>query len=178
MTLQLSFRTPLEKYNEDGFNIDSGLLFVDTVYEWEVQFHERFPHCFANFLIANMLSMSLLDKCMEDQADKCGFELINGQVDLETWFKMDEHSEWGTIYAIGSQIKENMDEPIFLVIDDGLTDGVFVLKYMPEDDEEGEEVPPVPEEEILINPGFSTPRGGQLSVHRSEPVLLMPQLNY
>lgn len=44
---------------------------------------------------------------------------------------MGNYSKRKTIYAIGSEIEQNKDEPLFLVIDNEITDGKFILKYIP-----------------------------------------------
>jgi hypothetical protein len=49
--------------------------------------------------------------------------------------------------ALGSKLDE--DEPMFLIIDDSMVDGMAVLKHIPDNDDEdvGEEVP-VPSEKV------------------------------
>lgn len=147
----MTFRTPWEKYNNDGINTTTGVIFTDTLCRWEEEFHNLYSPFFANFLFSNSIGMNLLDKCiMHDTPKKCGFELINGEVDLETCFKIEDYSEFSTIYAVGSRLEENLEEPIFLVIDDSLADGVFLLKYMPDDgDDEMDIFDPAPVEEIF-----------------------------
>ncbi|MEI6436616.1 MAG: hypothetical protein WCP32_17450 [Bacteroidota bacterium] len=68
-------------------------------------------------------------------------ELINGKTDFETNLKIEDHSERHTVYAIGSRF--DIDEPMFLIIDDSMADGMAILKYVPDNDNEGvgEDVP-------------------------------------
>lgn len=150
MALQMTFQIPWEKYDVNGFNTLTGILFTDTLAHWEEAFHDRYSYCYANYMYANGIGMNLLDKCLLDPSARCGFELLNGKVDLETCYKIDDYSDVSTIYAIGSQLAENLEEPIFLVLDDSLADGEFRLKYLPEDDdEEVEQLDPIPVEEIF-----------------------------
>jgi hypothetical protein len=60
---------------------------------------------------------------------------------------IESHSKRQTIYAIGSKLDE--DEPMFLIIEDSMVDGMIVLKYIPDRDNEdvGEEIP-VPSERV------------------------------
>ena len=68
-------------------------------------------------------------------------ELINGDIDIETNIKIGKCSKRQTIYAIGSRLDE--DEPMFLVRDDTLADGMVILKYVPDGDNE-EAIPELP----------------------------------
>ena len=82
--------------------------------------------------------MALISRCLDlGNNEKCGVELINGDVDIETHMKMEAHSRYHTIYAVGSEVPGNEEEPIFLIIDDKLANGIVWLKYI--DDAEGEE---------------------------------------
>ena len=67
----------------------------------------------------------------------------NGDIDIETNIKIGKCSKRETIYAIGSRLDE--DEPMFLVRDDTLVDGMVILKYVPDCDED-EVSPDVPVE--------------------------------
>ncbi len=143
----MNFHTPWEQYNDEGVNAATGAHFYDTLGHWEAAFHTRFA-CYANYLFANSIGMSLLDKCLQEPNSKCGFELINGNVNLDVWFKIEKNSDFRTIYAIGSQLPQNLEEPVFLVVDEHLADGTFLLKHLPDDDDEADVAEPLPADKI------------------------------
>ena len=90
-------------------------------------------------------------KCFHDDFDKKLFRfwsqwrLWHGTYQWEDWsytnLKIEEYSKRQTTYAIGSNLDQ--DEPMFLVIDDSMVDGMVILKYVPDSDgsEIGPEVP-------------------------------------
>ncbi|MEI7726892.1 MAG: hypothetical protein WCK09_17415 [Bacteroidota bacterium] len=87
---------------------------------------------------------------MEPNED-CGMDLINGEIDIPTNIKIGKYSKRQTIYAIGSKIDD--DEPMFLVRDDDMVDGMVILKYVPDsnDDDEVNPINPVDAEKIKTN---------------------------
>ena len=64
---------------------------------------------------------------------------MDGEYDLDTNLKLEDRSERTTIYGIGSKLDE--DEPLLLVRDNTMDDGMILLKYVPDSDE-GEDVSP------------------------------------
>jgi hypothetical protein len=56
---------------------------------------------------------------------------------------VDTHSDNNTIYAIGSELEGNEDEALFLVTDNDMVDGVVVLKFITDDNDNTEEEAPV-----------------------------------
>ncbi|MCK9424363.1 MAG: hypothetical protein M0Q38_17400 [Bacteroidales bacterium] len=129
-------------FDENGANTKDGSFFLEVIGEWERDFHDRYYPFFSNYLFSNASTMILVKNCfiLEPNED-CGMELINGNVDLDTNLKIDSHSKRHTIYAVGSRLDE--DEPIYLVIDESMVDGMVILKYIPDNDNEdaGEDVP-------------------------------------
>jgi|AntAceMinimDraft_17_1070374.scaffolds.fasta_scaffold44474_1 hypothetical protein len=124
-------------FNQNGINIHNGQLFCNLIYEWRKDFHNRNSFFYANYLFANRPTMMLLDKCLNFIAGKdigldCGMELVEDEIDLETNFKIEEHSDRRTIYAIG-------DEPLFLIVDNDIGNGIVVLKYIPDNDSDNNE---------------------------------------
>jgi hypothetical protein len=47
------------------------------------------------------------------------------------------------VYAIGSNMPNREDEPLFLIEDSSYVDGLVILKYVPDDNGEREQTPPV-----------------------------------
>ena len=125
-------------YDHQGFHVETEQWFMDLIGEFEQDFHNKFPTCYANHLFANHSTMNLINQAMNlADNENSGMDLIDGEVDLDANLAMEEFSDEKTVYAIGSKIEENEDEPIFLVIDDKLSNGLVLLKYI--DDDESEE---------------------------------------
>ena len=95
-------------FDEIGVEKHTECLFVEIIIEWEKDFNHTYPFCFANFLFSNESTMLLLKRCFDDvEREDFGMELINGQIDFETNFLIDDHSSRTMVYAIGSRIKNN-----------------------------------------------------------------------
>jgi hypothetical protein len=87
---------------------------------------------FSNCLYGNFSTMQLIKHCLDlENQEDCGMELIDGEVVLDKNLEIEKHSKRQTVYAIGS--KFDLDEPIFLINDDDLVDGMALLKYVPDD---------------------------------------------
>lgn len=122
-------------YNEHGTNLKNGNFFLDLIREWEIDFYDRYSPFFANCLFANVSVMIIIKNCLVTEPNEdCGWELINGEIDLDTTLKIGQHSKRPTIYGLSSNLDE--DEPLYLIIDDSMVDGMVILKYVPESDEE------------------------------------------
>lgn len=83
--------------------------------------------------------MILLDVCFDLEKEgeyEFGMDAIDGKVDVDANMDMEEHSNRKTIYAIGSEIKENEDESIYLAADDALSEGIVLLKYISDDSDD------------------------------------------
>lgn len=135
-------------FDENGINTKDGSFFLEIIGGWERDFHDRYYPFFSNYLFSNASTMILVKNCLVLEPDEdCGMELINGKVDLETNLKIESHSQRQTIYAIGSRM--DIDEPMFLIIDNRMDDGKVILKYIPENenDDVNQEVP-VPSERV------------------------------
>ena len=128
-----------EEFDQKGFHVLTQQWFMDLIGEFEHDFHTKFPTCYANHLFANHSSLALINKAMDlDENESSGMDLIDGVIDLDTNLAIEEFSNESTIYAIGSKLLENEDEPIFLIVNDKLPDGLVLLKYI--NDDETEEV--------------------------------------
>jgi len=86
---------------------------------------------------------------VSEEDEYFGMELINGRIDFDTAMELDTYSTTQTVYAIGSYADENEEAPLFLIIDDQIIDGRFVLKYIPDDDDDSENCP-VPEPQGVV----------------------------
>jgi len=140
--MQEMYKYNISEFDHEGLSKIDRKFFPELIKEWEIDFHQQFSPCSANFLFSNYATMSLIDRSLGfGNKEKSGMELINGEIDVETHLKMEAHSRYQTIYAIGSEIQGNEDEPIFLVIDDKLADGIVWLKYIDDIEGEGDEVP-------------------------------------
>ena len=138
------------EFNEDGTNEKDGKFFLELLQVWEEEFHFRFPPLYCNRLYANASSMILIKNCLNvEENEDCGFELIDGEVNLDISDEIDRFSKRIIIYGLGSRIPENEDEPIWLILDEDVADGRIILKYIPDndDDDDNSDVP-VPSEKI------------------------------
>ena len=137
MFYQEYYKFKPEDIDQQGFHIKTQQWFMDLIGEFEHDFHDKFPTCFANHLFANLTTMALIDKALNlDKNESSGMDLIDGEIDLDANLAMEEFSNDSTVYAIGSKIEENEDEPIFLVRNDKIYNGAIVLKYITDEDSE------------------------------------------
>ena len=113
-----------------------------------MEFHKEFKPFYANTLLLNYSALQLVQSCF-DTSEYKNFGM-DGDYDLETNLKIDDHTKKAVVYALGSCIKENEDEPLYLVEDTTMADGMAMLKYIPDNDgdDEVEEPSPTVGEEI------------------------------
>lgn len=152
MIIQEYYKFKKNEFDENGVHIKTQKWFMDLIKEFEEDFHNRFPHCFANHLFASSSTMLLINKAMNlDFNESCGMDLIDGEVDMEVNMEIENHSEMTTVYAIGSKLEENEEEPIFLISNDEISDELIVLKYIPDDDdsEDADDLIPVTENDMV-----------------------------
>jgi hypothetical protein len=142
------YRYQRTKYTTEGIHTEDGSFFLETIKEWERDFHNKYPYCYADYLFANNSTMFLLNRRFDlSETETCGMDLIDGQIDLSTNLEIGKYSAVETTYAIGSA--HNEDEPLMLVIDDKLPDSVVILKYLPENDCAVVELPIPVEKDVL-----------------------------
>ena len=122
----------------------------------EQEFHESYTPLYANHLYCNSFAMRKIEKhlieaypdgtcivCFDDIIENqrkkldngaitCGYELVDGKIDVETTYQMAKHSK--NAFAIGFDAIN--DDDLLLVRDDSLSDNVFVLMYIPENDDD------------------------------------------
>jgi hypothetical protein len=130
-------------YNENGFNVKDGTFFLDIIGWWEKNFHDKYSPLFANCMSGNASTMILVKNCfITEPHEDFGMELINGNIDIQTNIKVGRCSKRQTVYAIGSRF--DLDEPMFLVRDNDMVDGMVILKYVPDSYDEDEVSPRIP----------------------------------
>ena len=155
MTLEKTYSFIKEDYNQDGFNKTNGQLFLNFIAECENDFHEDLAVFIANCLFANSSTMYLMKCCyVTEEYDDFGMDLIDGEINMDVNLDIEKHSKRKTTYAIESRVKGNEGEPLFLIIDENIKDGEFILKYIPDDDEEDDvnlNVPKPIESKIIYN---------------------------
>ena len=130
---------------------------ITSIRQSEQDFHESHAPLYANYLFGNSFVMGKIENYLilghapigttiksfgisddedEKRLDKgavmCGMELVNGKVDFETNRQIAKHSRNVLICAFPSI---NSDD-LVLVLDDGLSDNTFILKYIPDEDDE------------------------------------------
>jgi len=133
-------------FNEDGAHSQDGKLFITLVREWEVDFHERNFPFFSNYFYGNASTTILLQNCFVLEPDEdFGMDLIDGKIDLDTNLEIENYSKIRTTYALGSMNDE--DEPLYFIRDERMVDGMVILKYIPERDDDDTLPTPEPEHE-------------------------------
>jgi hypothetical protein len=139
-------------FNVKGRHRMNDKTFREVVKEFERDFHKRHPSHFGIYLFANKNTMLLLQySCDADANLIYGMDLIDGEFDPATNWKIENHSQYTTVYAIDSaysfeaysdnEFKDGA-YPLTLLIDDRLSNGTLLLKYL-DDDEADDEVNPV-----------------------------------
>lgn len=153
MSINKKYNFKKSDFNPDGFHISKDqYLFLDFIRECEIDFYQEYYPFFGNGLFASISTMNIIKSCSNfDDNEILGMESLDGEVDIELNLKLSNKSEFSTVFAIGSGIKEKEDEPVWFVIDDNLTDSEFVLKYVPDDEDKNEEFVPNPTEKMLSN---------------------------
>ena len=125
MSLQEIYNFPNDKFDSEGVNIITGQHFMELIGEFERYFHKKHPLYYANYLFANNSTISLFNQALNmEENQKCGMDLINNEIDLETNFEIEAYSKIQTVYAIDSEIKENIG-------DFGLTMPAFSVETVP-----------------------------------------------
>ena len=118
-------------YDEKGNHKHNCKLFLEQIDEWDKEFHQEYAPYYANHLFANYATMRLIDSSMDlEEEASSGMDLIDGVIDIDVNTEMEKYSEKYTIYALGSKLEGNPDEPIFLIRDESMGDGHVMLKYM------------------------------------------------
>lgn len=119
-------------------------LFHDFIVECERKFYSDHHPIAASHLKGSTNTMLLLQSCFDLDDEEFGMEDVDGEPDIETNKKIDEVSEKVMVFAIESSVQEKEGEPLFLLVDDELPDGQFILQHIPEGGDDGDEEYPEP----------------------------------
>ncbi|HRA98908.1 MAG TPA: hypothetical protein PK294_00595 [Ignavibacteria bacterium] len=140
MVFEKIYNFERNKYNLNGFHKNKILcLFIDFIKECEEDFFDEFDPYFANAFYANSSVLFLLKSCFCTEDNEIfGMESKDGEIDIEMNMEMEEFSENKTIYSLSSSIKGKEDEHLHMIIDNIYSDSQFALKYVPEDEEDDE----------------------------------------
>ena len=131
------------EFSKDGTHITSDKFIMELQREWEEKFHEQFNPFYANVLEGHPLAMWRLTQYMESGEETnydFGMELIDGEIDIDTNLKIEKFAKLHTVYAIGSQLHDDDDEPLLLIKNDALNKNILVLKYVPDNNGEENEI--------------------------------------
>ena len=132
---------------------------ISSIRRSELEFHKSHIPFYANYLFCNSLMMykigdnlvnnsplgitlyTLIDEIdihekLNNNAFTCGMELINGKVDFETNYEIAKYSQ--NVFISGFESIFD-DDFLMLVLDDSLSDNVFILKYIPNNNDDGDD---------------------------------------
>jgi hypothetical protein len=130
-TMQKTYYFNRRDYDSNGYNNDTGEFFHQKIHEWENDFSEIFLLEFANHVFANDSTMILLKDCFySDPNEDFGMDLFNDDISIDINLSIESYSTRTTNYALGSEVKGNIDEPLYLLIDSKMADGIITLKYL------------------------------------------------
>lgn len=140
-------------FSNDGTHLPSDKFIMDLQHDWEESFHDTFPPYYANVIEGHPLAMLRLTKYMdagEETEYDFGMELIDGEIDIDTNISISKHSDYETVFAIGSMLHDMEEEPLLLIKNDKLNEEILVLKYVTDDEDEQVETDYVPTERIEV----------------------------
>lgn len=144
--MQKYFNFNPHEFDKNGDNVISGEYFLYYLEEWEKQFHDMYKPYFATHFFGDFTALSLIDVCLNiPKNEKCGMDLIEGEINVEVNWEIEKYSKHKTVYAISSRALGNEDEPLFLVKNPSLKNGKVLLKYIPDSDNDDEVIVPNPE---------------------------------
>lgn len=152
-----TYRITVEGYDPDGIHLQTGQMFTDLIAEFETDYHSIMRPLRANVLKGNVRVILLLERCfILESGETFGMDMIDGEINMAANLKMGAHSQHSMVYAIGSQLEGNEDEPLFLVRDDSLSEHVVELSWCSEgDDDDDPEAEPIPSEPIVETRSFA-----------------------
>jgi hypothetical protein len=128
-------------YTRLGTHIVSGKFISEMQRDWEADFHNQFKPYFANVLEGHPAAMQRLTRYWEGDEPEYdfGMEKIDGEIDIDTNLEIEKFSNTKTVYAIGSQLHDDEDNPLLLVKNENLSEEILMLKYVSDDDETAED---------------------------------------
>lgn len=74
-----------------------------------------------------------------------GMESVSGEMDVDMNMEIEQHSDTQTVYGIGRIEDEDDGDPLYLIIDNDLSDNELMLGYIPDNDGD-DDLPDVPTE--------------------------------
>ena len=151
MELIVAFRK--SDFSDDGTYLPSGKFIMELQHDWEESFYNRFKPYYANTIEGHPSAMLRLTKYMDvgEETDyDFGMELIDGKIDIDTNLEIEKFSKYRTVYAIGSQLHDDEDEPIILIKNESLGEEILLLKYTPDEEGEQDTNEPVPGDMISL----------------------------
>lgn len=153
MVFEKIYNFEREKYNMHGFHIKKSLyLFIDFIKECEADFFDEFDPYFANAFYANSSVLYLLKSCFYTEDNEIfGMESNDGEIDIGMNMEIEKNSENTTIYSLSSSIKGKEDEHLHMIIDNIYSDSQFALKYVPEDEEDDDEIELIKDPECKLS---------------------------
>ena len=128
-------------YTPSGTYITSGKFFAEMQRDWESDFYNQFKPFYANVLEGHPAAMLRITRYWEGDEPEYdfGMDRINSEIDLDTNLAIDKFSDTKTVYAIGSQLHDDEDNPLFLVKNENLSEEILVLKYVSDDEDSSED---------------------------------------
>jgi hypothetical protein len=128
-------------YTPSGTHIASGKFIDEMQRDWETGFYNQFKPSYANVLEGHPAAMLRLTRYWEGDEPEYdfGMEQIDGEIDIDTNLEIENFSNTQTVYAIGSQLHHDEDNPLLLVKNENLSEEILILKYISDDDETSEE---------------------------------------
>ncbi|MDR0769167.1 MAG: hypothetical protein LBE71_04615 [Dysgonamonadaceae bacterium] len=145
--------SPFE-FDVNGRRHTDGTPFREIVKDFERDFRRRHPSHFACFFFSNNCTMLLLQySCDTDGNTIYGMDLIEGVFDPETNYNIEKYSKYKVVYGIDSAYSQIDDDayPLTLLIDDKLPDGMVVLKYLDDNQNDDTVLTPVGvDEKVLV----------------------------
>jgi hypothetical protein len=159
MTIEERYRIEEYDYDENGFNQKTGLSFAEQLKLFEKDFFEKYPYTPANCLYIGHYGMQLLKRCYltedeeEWESEVYGQDLIYDDIEAnyEVNRMMDSASSKTIVYAISTAI--DIEEPLFLYVDDKQRQNTLTLKYISEinddDDDNDDDIVIPPSDEVL-----------------------------
>lgn len=145
---------------------------ITSIRQSEQNFHVTYTPLYANHLFCNSFIMSKIENYLinpgsegegtrikvfeisENECERlnkgiiiCGLELVNEKVDFEANYQMAQYCHNVLVYAMDSFT----GDVLVLVIDNNLSDNTFILKYIPDnDDEDDKEIIYSPDEKRIL----------------------------
>ena len=149
---------------------------MTSIHLSEQEFHKSHAPLYANHLFCNSFAMNKIgnyltndcpvgtiinvfefDNIHENQRKKlnngaliCGLELVDEKIDMEANYLIAKHSHNVFIFGFNSI----NDDDLLLVRDDSMSDNTYILKYIPDNDDDEDDAAETvysPDEELIFS---------------------------